>query len=185
MYNNSIQNKNEGEKEEIRKLLYDFQDVFSKDESDLGVTHLGEHKIETGDALPVKQRPRRTPKAYEAEDRVALEKLQAQGSIQPSTSPWASPLVLVRKKDGSVRQCVDYRKLNMLTRPDAFPLPRTEDCLDAMSDSVLFSTLDITTAYNQIPVNSEDIPKTAFASKYGLFEYTTMPFGLCNAPATF
>ena len=86
LYNNSIQNKNEGGKREIRKLLYDFQDVFSKDESDLGVTHLGEHKIETGDALPVKQRPRRTPMA-----RVALEKLQAQGSIQPSTSPWASP----------------------------------------------------------------------------------------------
>ena len=72
-----------------------------------------------------------------------------------------------------------------MTVQDAFPLPRTEDCLDAVSGSVLFSTLDITSAYNQIPVNEEDIHKTAFVTKYGLYEYTTMPFGLCNASSTF
>ena len=170
---------------DIAKLLIEFQDVFSTSNTDLGLTHLGEHAIDTGDANPLKQPPRRTPIAFEGEDKAALNKLQQQGSIRPSSSPWASPIVLVRKKDGSVRPCVDYRRLNSVTKPDAFPLPRTEDCLDAMAGSVLFSTLDITSAYNQVPVKAEDIPKTAFVTKYGLFEYTTMPFGLSNAPATF
>ena len=93
--------------------------------------------------------------------------------------------MLVRKRDGSVRPCVDFRALNSMTKKDAFPIPRTQDCLDALEGASLFSTLDITSAYNQIPVRTEDIAKTAFVSKYGIFEFTTMPFGLCNAPATF
>ena len=115
----------------------------------------------------------------------ALNKLTKQGSIRPSTSPWASPIVLVRKKNGKVRPCVDYRRLNNVTKRDAFPLPRIQDCLDSVSGAKYFTTLDITSAYNQIPVKAADIPKTAFVTKYGLYEYTTMPFGLCNAPATF
>ncbi len=125
------------------------------------------------------------PLAFAGEDQGAIEKLVAQGSVQPSTSPWASPLVLVRKRDGTVRPCVDYRAVNAVTKKDAFPLPRTEDCLDAVAGATIFSTMDITSAYNQIPVRPEDIPKTAFVSKYGLFEYRTMAFGLTNAPATF
>ena len=173
------------EREELAKILLEFQDVFSTDSTDLGRTHLGKHSIETSNARPVRLPPRRVPLAFEGEDRKAIEQLVKQGSIRPSTSPWASPIVMVRKRDGSVRPCIDYRRLNTVTVPDTFPLPRTEDCLDAMSGSVLFSTLDITSAYNQIPVNEDDIPKTAFITKFGLYEYTTMPFGLCNAPSTF
>ena len=114
-----------------------------------------------------------------------LAQLEQRGTIRPSTSPWSSPIVLVRKKTGAVRLCVDYRKLNAVTVKDAFPLPRVTDCLDSLAESVMFSTFDITTAYHQVPVKNEDIPKTAFVTKYGLFEYLTMPFGLCNAPGTF
>ena len=169
----------------IAGLLHDFQCVFSKDENDLGYTHLVEHEIDTGDAKPVKVPPRRMPLAFAGEDLNAIQKLQAQGTIRPSSSPWAAPLVLVRKREGSVRPCVDFRALNSRTKKDAFPIPKTQDCLDALEGASLFSTLDITSAYNQIPVRAEDIAKTAFVSKYGLFEFTTMPFGLCNAPATF
>ena len=123
--------------------------------------------------------------AFTGEDKGAIEKLWKQGSIRPSTSPWASPIVLVRKKDGQVRTCVDYRRLNSVTVKDAFPIPRVQDCLDTVAGAVLFSTMDITAAYNQIPVRQEDIPKTAFCSRYGLMEFVTMPFGLATATATF
>ena len=185
LLSNTTQGMTKEESAAIADILIEFQDVFSANSTDLGLTHLGEHTIDTGDTRPLTQPPRRTPLAFEGEDKAAIEKLQQQGSIQPSTSPWASPIVLVRKKDGSVRPCVDYRRLNAVTKPDAFPLPRTEDCLDAMAESRLFSTLDITSAYNLVPVRKEDIPKTVFVTKFGLFEFTTMPFGLSNAPATF
>ena len=169
----------------IANLFQSFGDVFSKDGDDLGLTHLTEHTIDTGDTRPCKQPPHRVPAAFAGEDLKAIEKLQRQGVIRPSASPWASPIVLVHKKDGSVRFCSDYRRLNQSTKKDAFPIPRTEDCLDAVAGSTIFSTMDITSAYHQIPVSEKDIPKTAFVTKYGLFEYVTMPFGLCNATATF
>lgn len=93
--------------------------------------------------------------------------------------------MLVGKKDGGVRPCVDYRKLNQLVKPDGFPMPRVQDCLDAVAGSNLFSTFDLTSGYFQIPVKKEDIPKTAFACKYGQFEMTRMPFGLNNSASTF
>ena len=97
----------------------------------------------------------------------------------------ALPILLVKKKDGSTRPCVDYQRLNAVTRNDAYPVPRTQDCLDSMAGSGMFSTMDILSAYNQVPVAEEDIPKTVFSTKYGLFEFTTMPFGLMTAPATY
>ena len=100
-------------------------------------------------------------------------------------SPWASPIVLVSKKDGTVRSCVDYRKVNSLVKPDGFPLPRIQDCLDAVAGSSLFSTLGLTSGYFQIPLKEEDIPKSAFVCKYGDFEMTRMPFGLNNSASTF
>ena len=185
LFKTTVDGKSDQEKVIILKLFQDTQNVFSRHANDLGLTHITEHVIDTGDSPPIKQVPRRVPLAFAGEDRIALEKLKEQGVIQDSTSPWASPLVFVRKKSGEVRPCVDYRKLNSVTLKDAFPLPRTQDCLDAVAGAKVFSSLDITSAYNQIPIRECDVPKTAICTKYGLHEYVTMPFGLCNAPATF
>ena len=162
-----------------------FQDSFSKHEWDIGLTNLTEHPINTGDAKPVKQPPRRVPLAYAAEEKKAIEDLKAKGVIRNSVSPWASPIVLVHKKDGGVRPCVDYRKVNELVKPDGFPLPRIQDCLDAVTGSKWFSTFDLTSGYFQIPLKEADIPKSAFVCKYGHFEMLRMPFGLNNAASTF
>ena len=105
--------------------------------------------------------------------------------IRPSSSPWASPIVLVKKKDGSVRFCVDFRRLNDITVKDVFPLPRTTDLLESFQGAKIFSTLDAAAGYWQVPLTEETIPKTAFITSEGLFEFLVMPFGLCNAPATF
>ena len=184
-YDEASSDKTDDENVQIKNLLSKYEDVFSKDEYDLGLTKLAEHVIDTEDVRPIKHRPRRVPMAFQVEDKKAIDKLLKQGSIRLSSSPWASPLVLIKKRDGSTRPCVDYRGLNSVTKKDAFPLPRIQDCLDAMSGAKVFSTLDITSAYNQVPVREQDIPKTAFVTKHGLFEYTTMPFGMCNSVATF
>lgn len=105
--------------------------------------------------------------------------------IRESGSPYASPIMLVKKKDGSLRMCVDYRQLNARTRKDAYPLPRIEESLDAMTEAKWFLTLDLASGYNQVPVVETDRFKTAFCIPFGLFEFSRMPFGLCNAPSTF
>ncbi len=128
----------------------------------LGLTDLAEHPINTGNAAPIKQRPRRVPLAYAQEEQKAIEDLLKKGVIQKSTSPWASPIVLVKKKSGAIRPCVDYRRVNALVKPDGFPLPRVQDCLDAVADSCFFSSFDLTSGYFQIPLKKEDIPKSAF-----------------------
>ena len=171
LYQEAADGRDASQRAQIAALLERFSGVFSKNSEDLGLTHLTEHAIDTGDARPFKQPPHRVPAAFAGEDKKAIQKLQRQGVIRPSTSPWASPIVLVHKKDGSVRFCTDYRRLNQCTRKDAFPIPRTEDCLDAVAGASLFSTMDITSAYHQIPVHQGDIPKTAFVTKYGLYEY--------------
>ena len=111
--------------------------------------------------------------------------MQSMGVVQPSSSPWASPVVMVRKKDGTSRFCVDYRELNSVTRQDAFPLPRIDDLLDQLGQSHYFSTLDLASGYWQIRVHPTSIPKTAFVTPQGSFEFRVMPFGLTNAPSVF
>ena len=105
--------------------------------------------------------------------------------IQPSSSPWASPVVLVKKKDGSLRFCIDYHKVNAVTRKDAYPLPRVNDALDAFASCKWFTTLDLLSGYWQVEVDPRDHEKTGFTTYDGLFEFMKMPFGLCNAPVTF
>lgn len=184
LFNRSVDNKTEVERQMIAALLTKHADTFSRDEWDIGLTDLSEHSIDTGDARPIKQRPRRVPLAFAEEEKKAIEDLLKKGVIQKSTSPWASPIVLVRKKSGAIRPCVDYRKINALVKPDGFPLPRIQDCLDAMTGSQYFSSFDLTSGYFQIPLKKTDVPKSAFACKYGLFEMKRMPFGLNNAAST-
>jgi hypothetical protein len=118
------------------------------------------------------------------EQKIIKQQLDA-GVIRESTSAWASPLVYVNKKDGSTRPCVDYRRLNDVTKKDAYQLPRIDDCLDCLSGARYFSTLDLQSGYWQLEVEEDDKPKTAFITRSGLYDYITMPFGLCGAPATF
>ena len=167
------------------EILKERIDVFSQSEYDLGRTDIIAHQINTGDARPVRQPLRRYPPAHIEAISKHIDNMLAQGIVESAASPWASNIVLVRKKDGSLRCCIDYRQLNSVTRKDAYPLPRIDTCLDAMSSAVWFSTFDLRQSYHQVIVDPKDRDKTAFICHRGMFRYRTMPFGLCNAGATF
>src|SRR6266516_3741743 len=166
-------------------LLSEYADCFSKSEFDLGRTTLVKHKIDTGDNKPVRQALRRKPLQYLKEIDRQLDELTNQKVVEPASSPWASNIVVVAKKDGSLRMCVDYRGLNNVTRKDSYPLPRIADCLDELSNATYFSAFDLRSGYFQIAMDEEDKDKTTFLTRRGTFRFLSMPFGLCNAPATF
>ena len=117
--------------------------------------------------------------------RKLLNDMLDNGIIEPNTGPWTSPIVLVRKKDGGVRFCIDFRKLNQYTQKDAQPLPRIDETLDALDVACYFSTLDIASGYWQVERHPKDKEKTACVTIFGFYQFRVMPFGLCNAPATF
>jgi transposase InsO family protein len=173
------------EKLELEKILEDYSDCFSKSEFDLGRTALVKHQIETGNAAPIRQALRRQPITYLSEIDRQLDDMRKQGIVEPSASPWASNIVVVAKKDGSLRMCIDYRGVNNVTRKDSYPLPRITDCLDALGSATYFSTFDLRSGYFQIAMEDEAKDKTSFVTRRGSFRFTSMPFGLCNAPATF
>ena len=131
------------EKDALLHFLEGYHHVFSLDDGERGETDLIQMEINTGDAPPRKQPPRRIPFALRQEVACQLEKMQSEGVIQPSHSPWASPVVLVKKRDGSHHFCVDYRGLNSVTKADSFPLPQTEDLLDQLGQSTYFSSIDL------------------------------------------
>lgn len=175
----------EAQKQEALQLFAEYSDVFVREGEDLGCTTTVRHKIQTADDMPVAQRHRRIPPNLLAEVKQHLQELLDKGVIVPSESDYASPIVLVRKKSGALRMCVDYRLLNAKCRKDRYPLPRIEESLDVLSGAKHFSTMDLASAYNQVEVDPADRHKTAFTTPMGLFEYTRMPYGLTNAPATF
>lgn len=178
-------NLTESEQWEAKSLLQKYSDTFSCSEALLGCTDLIEHEIPLTDDIPVRQRYRRLPPSQYDVVKTHIQELLDQGVVKPSCSPYSSPIVVVEKKDGSIRLCVDYRQLNAKTRKDAFPLPRIEESLDALTGASLFSTLDLASGYNQVSVAERDRAKTAFCTPFGLFEFQRMPYGLCNAPGTF
>ena len=135
--------------------------------------------------VPVSQPYRRLPPKQFEEVRQHLKGLMERGVTRESTSPYSSPIVLVRKSNGDKMMCVDYRRLNAVTRKDAFPLPRIDESLDALGGARIFSTLDLARGYHQVAMAEEDKSKTAFTTPLGLFEFNRMPFGLTGAPATF
>ena len=172
-------------KEKLKQMLMKYSSVFSRDEWDLGWTDIVTHRIDTADNRPFRQPLRRYPHAHlEAIDKHLTDMLQ-QNVIEPASSPWASNIVLAKKKDGSLRCCIDYRKLNDMTRKDAYPLPRTDTCLDAMAECCWFNTFDLRSGFHQVFLHPDDADKTAFITRRGMFRFKTMPFGLCNAVATF
>lgn len=170
---------------QLGTLLAQYVDVFAINDEDLGYTDRVEHEIPLLDQTPISQPYRRIPPNQYKEVREHIAELLRKGVIKESSSSYASPIVLVRKADGSLRLCVDYRRLNLKTRRDAFPLPRIDESLDALSGAKFFSTIDLASGYHQVAVHENDRPKTAFTTPFGLYEYLRMPFGLCNAPATF
>ena len=172
----------EQQQQQLHGLMEEFPAIFSETP---GRTKLTEHHIHVGDAAPIRQKPYRIPYSQREVVKQELEDMMEAGVIRPSTSPWASPIVLVEKKDGGVRFCVDYRKLNQVAKFDAYPMPRIEEMFEKIGPATVISTLDLAKGYWQIPMAPESREKTAFATPFGLFEFEVMPFGLHSAPATF
>ena len=168
-----------------KDLVLDFQDTYVKSRDELSTTHVDSHRMKMSGTGGVKQPLRRIPLSKRSDFKKELDRMLELGVIEPSTSSWSSPLVLVTKKDGSLRTCVDFRLVNSLTIKDSYPLPRIDESLDALQGSIWFSTLDLSSGYWQVPIHPEDKEKTAFSTPYGLFHFNVMPFGLANAPATF
>ena len=172
------------QKAAVQKLLDRYASVFSSAGS-TGRTNIVTHSIDTGSAIPFKQPTHRLSADERQVQREEVQKMLQAGVITHSNSPWASPVVLVGKKDGTKRFCVDYRGLNDITRKDVYPLPRTEEVLDELGNAQWFSKLDLKSGYWQIVVDPADRSKTAFTTRDGLYEFVVMPFGLTSAPATF
>ncbi|UYV75458.1 hypothetical protein LAZ67_13000337 [Cordylochernes scorpioides] len=171
-------------KTKLLELLENFSEVFSPIDKTTSRI-ITKHRINTGDAKPSKKMPYRVSPSERKVIQEEVDRMMEMGVVQPSESPWASPVVLVRKKDGSVRFCVDYRGLNKMTKKDVYPLPRVDDALDCLKEANIYSTIDLKAGYWQIGIDEADREKTAFITPDGLFEFKVMPFGLCNAPATF
>ena len=166
---------------QLQGVLTDFKDVLY---SEPGQTDLVEHTIETGSAPPSRQPPYHIPHACRDTIKEELKEIEQAGVIQPSTSEWAALIVLVKKKDGTLRFCVDYRCLNKLSQGDAYPMPRIDELIDRLGKAKYISTLDLARGYWQVPMAEKDRHKTAFATPYGLYQFTVMLFRLQGAPAT-
>uniref|UniRef100_A0A803KCS2 Gypsy retrotransposon integrase-like protein 1 n=1 Tax=Xenopus tropicalis TaxID=8364 RepID=A0A803KCS2_XENTR len=170
------------QQDQLRKILRSYSPMFS---ANPGRTHWAEHKVDTGTQLPIRSPAYRVAEAVRPEMKSQIDEMLAFGVITPSHSPWASPVVLVPKKDGSTRFCVDYRRLNDVTTTDAYPMPRVDELLDRLGNAKYLTTLDLSRGYWQIPLAPSAQEKSAFLTPFGLYQFTVMPFGMRNAPATF
>ena len=170
----------------LLSLLKKNSDVFAANAQDIGRTSTVKMSIDTKDNPPVRQRPYRVPLSQQTVVDTAINDMLNNDVIERSSSPWASPIVLVKKKDGTTRFCVDFRKLNKITTPLAVPLPLVDDLLGVLGKAVYFSSLDLISGYWQIMMNEADKEKTAFCTSHrGLYQFKVMPFGLMNAPGLF
>ena len=182
---NSVPPQTSDPPEEVQALLHEFDDVFSKP-STLPPPRPYDHTIPLlPDAVPVNTKPYRYSPMHKDEIERQVKELLSNGLITQSTSPFASPVLLVQKKDGTWRFSVNYRKLNSLTIKNRFPLPIIEEILDELAGTKFFTKLDMTAGYHQIRMATLDEFKTTFKTHHGHFQFKVMPFGLTNAPATF
>ena len=175
----------EPQRQAIKQLFERFEDVMSKSDLDVGETHLIEHRVQTGAHPPIRQPLRRHPTAYNDAVDEHIDELLRHGILEPCQGPWASNIVIVRRKNGKIRCCCDYRGINACTYNDSYPLPNIEATIDALNGVAWFCTIDLRAGYHNIPVAEEDRDKTAIITRRGLFRYRRMPFGLSSAPGTF
>jgi hypothetical protein len=167
-------------------VVCEFLDVFPEELPGMPPDRELEFAIEiVPGTAPIYKKYYRMPGPELAELKKHLDELLQKGYIHPSISPWGSPVLFVKKKDGSLRMCVDYRQLNEVTIKNKYPLPRIDDLFDQLNGARVFSKIDLRTGYHQLKIRKDDIPKTAFTTRYGLYEFTVMVFGLTNAPAYF
>ncbi|GJV09790.1 putative reverse transcriptase domain-containing protein [Tanacetum coccineum] len=181
-----VKDKSEKKRLENVPIVQDFPEVFPEDLPGLPPTRQVEFQIDlVPGAAPVARAPYRLAPSKMKELSEQLKELSDKGFIRPSSSPWGAPVLFVKKKDGSFRMCIDYRELNKLTVKNRYPLPRIDDLFDQLQGSSVYSKIDLRSGYHQLRVREEDIPKTAFRTRYGHYEFQVMPFGLTNAPAVF
>jgi hypothetical protein len=173
------------ERKKITNLVMKYSDVFSKHSGEVGRCGIIPHSIDIEGAKPRRCGVRPLNPSLRGELKNQLQELINNDFIQPSCSEYASGVVLVKKKDGTVRFCCDFRNLNTVTRKDAYPLPRITEVIDTLAGGKVFSTLDLKSGYHQITMHPEDMHKTAFITQHGLYEWKVLPMGLTNAPATF
>lgn len=166
-------------------LVEDYKMIFDDQIRKDTICQVGQHSIDMTDNKPLTIRNSKIPIHWEAEINKEIEKLLNSGVKEPSNSPWCSRIQPVSKPDGTIRLCIDYRPLNSKARRDNYPIPRIDEILDNLSNSKVFTTLDATSVFHQIGLSEDSKEKTAFAWKNGLYQFTRMPFSLCNAPATF
>ncbi|GKF45083.1 putative reverse transcriptase domain-containing protein, partial [Tanacetum coccineum] len=167
-------------------IVKNFPEVFLEDLPGLPHTRQVEFHIDLVPGVaPIARAPYRLAPSEMKELADQLQELSDKGFIKPSSSPWGAPVLFVKKKDGSLRMCIDYRELNKLTVKNRYPLPRIDDLFDQLQGSSVYSKIDLRSGYHQLRVREEDIPKTAFRTRYGHYEFQVMPFGLTNAPAVF
>ncbi|GJS17147.1 putative reverse transcriptase domain-containing protein [Tanacetum coccineum] len=181
-----VEDKSKEKRLEDVPIVQDFPEVFPEDLPGLPPTRQVEFQIDlVPGAAPVARAPYRLAPSEMKELSEQLKELSDKGFIRPSSSPWGAPVLFVKKKDGSFRMCIDYRELNKLTVKNRYPLPRIDDLFDQLQGSSVYSKIDLRSGYHQLRVREEDIPKTAFRTRYGHYEFQVMPFGLTNAPAVF
>ena len=175
----------ESEKHQALSRLREFEHVFALENEPLGLMEDYYHEINVGNASPIRMRPRPLTEQKQEELQTIINDLLARGLIRPSRSAWAAPIVLAKKADGSLRLCCDFRLLNKVTVPDAFPIPNINHMLSTMKQSKYFSTMDLASGFHQLKVKPSDIPLTAFVTPDALYEWVVLPFGVRNGPPSF
>lgn len=170
---------------ELKSILGEFSDIFSQSSTDVGCVKGFQHVINTGKCLPIALNPRRIPMHMESKIDALIEDLETKKIITKISSPWNFPIVVVPKKNGDIRMCIDYRKLNAITERPVYYIPDSKQLFDNIDGSKYFSSLDLSMGYHQIEMNQNDVEKTAFTTRTGQYAFQRMPFGLCGAPQSF
>ena len=182
----AIEVRDSGSRLEDIPVVRDFSDVFPEDLPSIPLDREIDFQIELAPGTEsISKAPYRMAPLELKELKVQMEELVSKGFVRPSTSPWGAPVLFVKKKDGSLRLCIDYRELNKVTIQNQYPLPRIDDLFDQLQGVGVFSKIDLRSGYHQLKIRSEGVPKTTFKTRYGHYEFLVMPFGLTNAPTVF